>query len=40
LRTHVEVHPSNLSHERNRKKTLQIRPKIPPKMKKMKKFST
>jgi hypothetical protein len=41
IRTHVEAHPSNLSHRRNRRKTLQIArmkigPKIPPKIKKMK----
>jgi hypothetical protein len=43
LRTHVEAHPSNLSHGRNRRKTLQIartniRPKIPLKIKKWKTF--
>jgi hypothetical protein len=44
LRTLVEAHPINLSHGRNRRKTLQIartkiRPKIPPKIKKMKNIS-
>jgi hypothetical protein len=44
LRKHVEAHPSNLSHGRNRRKTLQItrmkiRSKIPPKIKKMKNIS-
>jgi hypothetical protein len=42
LRTHVEAHPSNLSHGRNQSRTLQIAsakigPKIPPKIKKIKK---
>jgi hypothetical protein len=44
LRTHVEAHPNNLSHGRNRSKTLQIArmkigPKIPPKIKKIKNIS-
>jgi hypothetical protein len=44
LRTHVEAHPRNLSHRRNRSKTLQmartkIGPKIPPKIKKIKNIS-
>jgi hypothetical protein len=42
LRTHVEAHPSNFSHGRNQRKTLQIArmkigSKIPPKIKKLKK---
>jgi hypothetical protein len=42
--THIEAHPSNISHERNRSKTLQIArtkigPKIPSKIKKMKNIS-
>jgi hypothetical protein len=44
LRTHVEAHPSNLSHGRNQIKILQIartkiEPKIHPKIKKMKNIS-
>jgi hypothetical protein len=44
LTTHVEAHPSNLSHRRNQSKTLQIAkikigPKIHPKIKKMKNIS-
>jgi hypothetical protein len=44
LRTHVEAHPSNLSHGRNQIKILQIArtkigPKIPLKIKKMKNIS-
>jgi hypothetical protein len=44
LRTHVEAHPSNLSHGRNQRKILQITrmkigPKIPPKIKKLKNIS-
>jgi hypothetical protein len=44
LRAHVEAHPSNLSNERNKRKTLQIprtkiRPKIPPEIKKLKNIS-
>jgi hypothetical protein len=44
LRTHVEAHPSNLSHGINQRKTLQItrtkiEPKIPPKIKKLKNIS-
>jgi hypothetical protein len=40
----VEAHPSNLSHGRNQRKTLQlartkIGPKMPPKIKKMKNIS-
>jgi hypothetical protein len=43
LRAHVEAHPSNLSHGRNQRKTLQIArmkigPKIPLKIKKMETF--
>jgi hypothetical protein len=42
LRIHIEAHPNNLSHGINQRKTLQItrmkiRPKIPPKIKKIKK---
>jgi hypothetical protein len=44
LRTHVEAHPSNLSHGINRRKTLEITrtkigSKIPPKIKKIKNIS-
>jgi hypothetical protein len=44
MRTHVEAHPSNLSHGRNRSVTLQtartkIGPKIPMKINKMKNIS-
>jgi hypothetical protein len=44
LRTHVEAHPSNLSHRRNERKALQIPrtkigPKIPLKIKNKKHFS-
>jgi hypothetical protein len=44
LRTHIEAHPSNHSHARNRRKTLQIArtkiaPKIPQKIKKLKHIS-
>jgi hypothetical protein len=44
LRTHVEAHPTNLSHERNQRKNLKIArtkigPKIPLKIKKLKNIS-
>jgi hypothetical protein len=44
LRTHVEAHPTNLSHRRNQRKTLQIArmkigSKIPLKIKKLKNIS-
>jgi hypothetical protein len=44
LRTHIETYPSNLSHRRNRSKTLQITrtkigQKIPSEIKKMKNIS-
>jgi hypothetical protein len=44
LRTHVEAHPSNLSHGRNQRKSLQIArmkimPKIPLKINNMKNIS-